>query len=113
MDIDNLTIKDIKQIQGLLPSANSGTKKPSPFKVGENYLIRTVTMITVGKLEEVYDTELVLSSASWIADTGRFHDALKSGSLSEVEPFVDNIVVGRGAIIDATTWRHSLEMKQK
>jgi hypothetical protein len=43
-----------------------------------------------------------LEDAAWIADTGRFADALKSGKFNEVEPFPDGqVIVGRGAIIDA------------
>lgn len=46
--------------------------------------------------------ELVLEDAAWIADTGRFADALKKAEFSEVEPFPDGkVIVGRGAVIDA------------
>ena len=80
-----------------------------PWKKGTNYLIRTVTMIDIGQLVEVTDQELVLEKASWIADTGRFNEALKNGTLNEVEPFPDGLViVGRGSIIDACEWNHAL-----
>lgn len=112
MNIDNL-----KQILELLEMTDNNknliTNKERPFKVGENYLIRTVTMILVGRLEAVYDTEFVLSSASWIADTGRFYDALKTGNLDEVEPFTDDVIVGRGSLIDATIWTNKLPTEQK
>ena len=81
--------------------------------MGENYFIRTVTMILVGRLDAVYETELVLSSASWIADTGRFYNALKEGKLNEVEPFTNDVIVGRSSIIDATIWKHKLPKEQK
>lgn len=83
------------------------------FKVGSNYLIRTVTMTLVGKLEWVGDKELELSNASWVPDIGRFHDAIKNGDFTEVEPFIDNVLIGRGALIDATIWAHSLPDFQK
>jgi hypothetical protein len=70
-------------------------------------------MIVLGKLDKVYDAELVMSSASWVADTGRFYDALKTGKLNEVEPFTDDVIVGRGSIIDATIWTHKLPKEQK
>jgi hypothetical protein len=75
----------------------------SAWEVGKNYLIRTVTMINTGKLVAVTDQELVLEDAAWIADTGRFADALKdTKKFSEVEPFPDGkVIVGRGAIVDA------------
>lgn len=70
-------------------------------------------MILVGRLEWVGDKELELSSASWIADTGRFYNALKEGKLNEVEPFSNNILIGRGSLIDATVWTHALPQTQK
>lgn len=110
MDIDNLTIKEVKHIQSLL----KGPSEPShPYRVGENYFIRTVTHHLTGKLVKVTSKELVLEDAAWIADDGRFHDALKTGVLKEVEPFPDEIIVGRGALIDACVWKHKLPREQK
>ena len=76
---------------------------PNPWKIGKPYQIRTVTMIQTGILVGVTQDELVLEKCAWIADTGRFADALKSGEYDEVEPFPDGrqVIVGRGAIIDA------------
>jgi len=113
MKIDELTIKEAKELASLF--GNQPTNKPHPFKIGKAYFIRTVTMILVGKLEAVYDSELVLSEASWIADAGRIHDTLKKGesNLNEVEPFIDEVVIGRHSIIDATIWEHSTNLKQK
>jgi len=74
-----------------------------PYKVGETYLIRTVTTYWAGRIVAVGDKEIVMVDAAWIADTGRFNEAVKSGSFSEVEPVPTGteIVVGRGAIVDA------------
>ena len=81
-----------------------------PFKIGENYFIRTVTMHMIGKLEAVHDTELVLSNASWVADSARLNEFLRNGISSsvEIEKFSNDMIVGRQAIIDATIWNHSL-----
>jgi hypothetical protein len=84
-----------------------------PYKVGTKYLIRTVTMYYVGLLKEVFDKELVLEQCSWVADTGRFSVALVTGELNEVEPMPGDIIIGRGAIIDATKWLHDLPTKAK
>ena len=111
MNIKDLTIGEAETIANLFTKKT--VENSQPFKVGENYLIRTVTMILVGKLEAVYNTELVLSSASWIADTGRFYDALKDGKLNEVEPFLNDVIVGRGSLIDATIWTKELPKEQK
>ena len=111
MNINDLTYGQIKEISALVKGGES--TKSNPFKTGENYLIRTVTMILVGRLDEVHETELVLSSASWVVDTGRFYDALQKGTLDEVEPFKDDVIVGRGSLIDATIWTNKLPTEQK
>jgi hypothetical protein len=83
------------------------------FEVGKCYLIRTVTLYYTGRLTRVTETDLLLEDAAWIADTGRFFNALRSGVLNEVEPFVDPVIVPRGAIVDATFWNHPLPREQK
>ncbi len=112
MDIDNLTVKEIKHIQSLLKTSGEVSH---PYKVGKNYFIRTVTHHLTGKLIKVTAKELVLEDAAWIADDGRFHEALKTGKLNEVEPFPKGleVVVGRGALIDAVEWTHSLPVDVK
>lgn len=91
------------------------SKVLSPLRVGNNVLIRTVTMIQTGHVESINNNEVVLSDAAWIADTGRLATALRMGSLNEVEPFPgDGIVsVGRGAIVDVANWVHPLPREQK
>lgn len=97
MDIDKLTIGELKQLNGLI-----GKTTNHPYEIGEKYLIRTVTMIHTGRLIGVTESELVLEDGAWIADTGRFNEALKTGNFEEVEPFPEGkLIVGRSAIIDA------------
>jgi hypothetical protein len=104
------------------PSAGSkSTRVPapessqlSPFRVGNCVLIRTVTHFQVGEIVEIGPQEILLRGASWVADTGKLHQALKSGVLSEIEPFSDGIVLtGRGAIVDVCNWRHPLPTEEK
>lgn len=83
------------------------------FQVGKSYFIRTVTMHHIGRLKSINKNELLLEKAVWVADSGRFHNALKDGDLNEVEPFVNDIIVPRGCIIDATVWDHELPTQQK
>jgi len=114
IDINNLTFGQIKELQAIFGDRpNSAQITSHPFKVGEAYLIRTVTFIALGKLEWVGEHELVLSSASWVADTDRFYNALKDGNLKEVEPFINDVIVGRGSIVDATIWQNKLPREQK
>jgi len=87
--------------------------KSHSFALGKTYLIRTVTFYYTGRVVSVTDSDIVLEDAAWIADTGRFHDALMTGSLDEVEPFVASVLVSRASIVDATEWPHLLPRSQK
>lgn len=100
MDINELTIGQIREIQSL--GFRSLQSDNSAWEIGKIYLIRTVTMIDTGVLVAVTPQELVLEDAAWIADTGRFSDALGALDFNEVEPFPDGrVIVGRGSVIDA------------
>jgi hypothetical protein len=83
-------------------------KSKSPIQVGNAVLIRTVTHYHTGKIVEILPDHLVLEKAAWIADTGRFSQALESGNLNEVEPFKAPVAVFKSAIIDITTWNNPL-----
>lgn len=73
-----------------------------PFEIGANYLIRTVTMIDTGRVVAASKQWIILEAAAWIADTGRFADALKKCQFNEVEPFPSGrVVLNATAIIDA------------
>lgn len=113
MNIEQL-LKVIESIKTL----NSDTlplKRETPFEIGQVYLIRTVTMMHIGKVKEIIGDFIILEQDSWIADSGRFHDALKYGVeiLSEVEPYLDDVGVGVGSIVDFTVWKHDLPKEQK
>lgn len=99
MNIEDLTLRQIREIAALAPSVKADN---SAWEIGKIYLIRTVTMIDTGVLVAVTPQELVLEDAAWIADTGRFSEALMSLKFNEVEPFPDGrVVIGRGSVIDA------------
>ena len=112
MNLNDLTIGHAKELAAVFGGKGSGNVA-GPWVIGTNYLIRTVTMIQTGLLVAVTEHELMLEDAAWVADTGRFHDALKTGDLNEVEPFIRPVIVGRGAIVDATEWVHELPKTQK
>lgn len=111
MDLDKLTLGEAKELRAMF--GRSAKHDTGPWRVGTAYLIRTVTMTLTGKLKSVHRNELVLTDAAWIADTGRFADALSKGTLSEVEPMPGDVIVGRGSVIDATIWQHALPTEQK
>ena len=112
MNLDELTLGQLKEIQAL-GSTPGDTRHP--YDVGRNCLIRTVTHIYTGKLVGVYEQELELLDAAWIADTGRFSDSLKDFSnFDEVEPFPSGkCVIGRGALCDYHPTNEDLPRSQK
>ena len=85
----------------------------SPLSIGKSVFVRTVTHYYTGKVSLVKAHEIVLTEAAWIADTGRFHNAMSEGTLSEVEPFVNPVSINRDAIVDVTEWKHPLPKVQK
>jgi len=115
MNIDELTVGELKQIAKLASGmCGAPQSADAPFTAGEKYFVRTVTHHFTGRLVAVYPSELVFESVAWIADSGRFADALKSGTLAEVEPYPDvPVIIGRGSLIDASPWAHDLPSEQK
>ena len=80
--------------------------------VGTNVFIRTVTHYFTGHVEAIDGQFVILSQAAWVADTGRYADALKNGDLSEVEP-IGNVMVNLSSVIDITPWINPLPLVQK
>jgi hypothetical protein len=103
MNIETLTIGEAREIARLFNTAAVPTPRVTPYVIGSPYFIRTVTFHYTGRLVMVTDQELVLEDAAWIADSGRFADALKTGEYEEVEPYPDGkrIIIGRAMVVDA------------
>jgi hypothetical protein len=105
MDIENLTLGQLREIQSMC-----GTKTSSkhPFKIGEKYFIRTATYFQLGRLKDIQGKWLILEEACWIADTGRFHEFLKDGKCNEYEEFTNDVYIPLDSVIDITKWSHAL-----
>lgn len=80
--------------------------------VGKKFFFRTVTYHILGKVEKIIGSIVKLSTASWIADSGRFEQAIKEGKLDEVEPLGDWFI-NLNSLTDFGEWRHDLPTKQK
>ena len=81
--------------------------------VGNSWFFRTVTYHIVGRVvRKLPGSYVVLEDASWVADSGRFMDAIKNGTLSEVEP-VGQWCVNLDTVTDFGPWRHPLPTAQK
>jgi len=115
MDISELTIGQARELAAML-----GGVMPPPAGadlltryLGQAIVVRTVTYHYLGKLEHVTATGLLLSDASWLADSGRWHLALAEGLISEVEPYPGECVIERGAVVDVSPWPHELPRSAK
>lgn len=113
MNINEMTIGEAKELVSLFNSSSQTYHQP--YAIGQAYLIRTVTHIDIGIVVEVGPQEIVMKDVAWIADTGRYADALANGTLSEVEPYPvgERVIIGRGAVVDAARWNHPLPREQK
>uniref|UniRef100_A0A6M3M1P2 Uncharacterized protein n=4 Tax=viral metagenome TaxID=1070528 RepID=A0A6M3M1P2_9ZZZZ len=80
--------------------------------IGKAYFFRTVTFHSVGRVVKVIGQFLELEEASWVADSGRFMQAIQNGQLNEVEP-VGTAFVNIQSIVDFFPWKHALPKEQK
>ena len=109
--LEEIKLKDVMQLVEVL-KAKPGVCDEL-WCVGKVYFIRTVTMHLIGTLKAINEKEMLLDTAVWVADSGRFYDALKTGKLNEVEPFVNQVIVNRSSVVDATVWQHPIPTEQK
>ena len=113
INTEELSIKDAKlliekanelaKFIGAQEIRSSLTNTDHPFKVGQKWLFRTVTMIDTGEITAINGMFVTLKKAAWIADTGRFFEGIKDqNSFSEVEPFGESgiAVVNLATIVD-------------
>lgn len=75
--------------------------------VGQKLFIRTVTYHMTGEVVKRMGTFIQLKNAAWIADSGRFNEAIKNGTLSEVEP-VGTAWLNLSSVVDFFPWKHKL-----
>src|SRR5436190_1588605 len=104
--------EELKEELGSTEAGESLTSK-LPFKLGKKYFIRTVTYFVTGKVKAIKGGFLVLEDAAWIADTGRFNEAINNGILSEVEPVDVQVFLNISSITDAYDWKHKLPREVK
>jgi hypothetical protein len=80
--------------------------------IGKQLFIRTVTYHLTGRVKARIGKFFHLEDAAWIADSGRFEQAIKDGELDEVEP-VEECWVNIDSITDMFPYNHKLPRKQK
>jgi len=80
--------------------------------IGKKLFLRGVTYHLVGRVRARLGQFLELESASWVASSGRFMQAIRDGKLDEVEP-VGQAWINLQAVVDFFPWRHDLPTQQK
>ena len=86
------------------------------FEKGKAYFFRLATYHVVGRVEDIQDSIIKLSDASWIADSGRLSNALQNGFESEPNSEIERTgehYISLGALVDAMPYAHSLPTKTK
>ena len=116
INLKDLTLGQLDELRTLLGSTPTLPVDHShPYEIGKVHFVRTVTYHFTGKLVAVFPQELVFEDVAWIADDGRFADAVASGEFSEVEPFPKGarVLIGRGSLIDAYAAKWAAPSSQK
>jgi hypothetical protein len=80
--------------------------------VGKKWFFRCIPFHWVGRVKSRIGDIFELESASWVADSGRFMQAIEKGKLSEVEP-VGQVFINIKAVCDFVSWKHDLPKEQK
>ena len=80
--------------------------------IGKKLFIRTVTFHFVGEVTKVFGSFLQMKNTVWVADSGRFMQAIKEGSLKEYEEIGDWFV-NLETVSDFGEWKHSIPKGQK
>jgi hypothetical protein len=87
------------------------------IKIGQAVFVQTVTLYFLGRVVKMDDRFLYIDQCSWIADTGRFHKAMKEGTaaLQEIEPLPPERVerLAWGAFIGVSDWPFALPTDAK
>jgi hypothetical protein len=115
MKIDDLTIGEAKELAGMFGKC-AATSQDAHWSIGDTFFIRTVTYHLVGELKTVTPQELVLKGGTvmWVADDGRFTEAMSKGVFAETEIYGDqDVIVGRGSITDAMRLKVNIKVVQK
>lgn len=114
INIDDLTIGQLKQIQSL-SFCGEKTKIDIDPLVGKNVIIRTVSMIYTGLLVGVNDKEFILEKCSWIPETDRYAQFVADGKVKQCEPFPEllRVYVNRDALMERCELKSELPRSQK
>lgn len=109
LEVSEETLQKIKDQLGL-----DSFKEINNYEdlVGQKFFFRTVTYFLTGEVKKIVGRFVYLKNAAVIFDTGRFMEAIKNGTLNEVEP-VGGAFVNMDSVTDFFPWKHKLPQEQK
>lgn len=113
MNINDITLGQVLELQGLLASCKPNPLKNHSWQIGEKYVVRTMVYHIIGELREVTETDLYFEPAAWLAVGTRMSHMLKTGDVDEVEPFIHGAWVSRASVCDWTPWQHAIPTEAK
>jgi len=107
MEINGMKVGELMSILKMVsPQAEN------PFVVGNKYFIRTATNYFTGRVSSITGNFIFLTEAAWIADTGRYHEFLKTGKAIEAEPYPNGTNLNIESVIDFCDWGFALITEQ-
>ena len=108
LEISDETYERIKEQLGV------GDREINSYEdlIGGKFYFRAVTFHLTGEVKKIVGRFAYLKNAAWIADSGRFMDAIKNGTLNEVEP-VGDAFINLDTVVDFFPWKHKLPTEQK
>ena len=105
MEVSLKDLRDLIQDQKCI-------KSPFDNMIGKCVFVRTVTYHYTGRIVAVIGGFVQLTKAAWIADSGRFSDALKKEEFSEVEPYPNDIYLQIESIVDFMEIKNTQESQR-
>lgn len=98
----------LTELAEALRGNEGGPTRALPFDINKQYLMRTIGYHWIGRVQSIVGRFLILEEASWVADTGRYSEALdgKIGELqsSELEPSPRPVIINTDHITDAVEY---------
>ena len=98
-------------ILSLLGINEPKNESESFYKVGKDYVVRTVTMIYLGEIKAEADDYLILTNCAWIPETSRWNEFLDGMAPNEMEPYKNDVIVYKSAILDATEMTKKIKIE--
>ena len=80
--------------------------------IGTNIFARTVTYHYTGKVIDIVGDFFKLETSGWVADSGRFSETIKNGSINEFE-FIGTMFLNISSCVDIIPWNNALPTETK